>query len=92
MKYNRQQLSLMEGSIDKLDRYSDRNICGKLPVNETVETPSLYNVSQSVSQGRVLSALLFLVSIDVLLNEIFEINRGFLSDCMHFPSNYGVSR
>jgi hypothetical protein len=26
----------MEGCIDKLDRYIDRNICKKMPVNETV--------------------------------------------------------
>jgi hypothetical protein len=30
---------LEEGCIDKLHRCNDRNICGKLPLNETVETP-----------------------------------------------------
>jgi hypothetical protein len=28
--------------IDKLDRYNDRKICGKLPVNETVEIPVIF--------------------------------------------------
>jgi hypothetical protein len=32
-------IDIKEGCIGKLDRYYDRRICGKLSVNETVETP-----------------------------------------------------
>jgi hypothetical protein len=36
---HRTALGPKDDCIGKLDRYKDRKFCGKLPVNETVETP-----------------------------------------------------
>jgi hypothetical protein len=45
MKHIRQYFGRMEDCIDLLDRYNDRNVCRKLPVNVAVESPLTSNLS-----------------------------------------------